>query len=569
MKFRWQLQPNPQAKVESLAAQLGVPPLLARLLLQRGIEDPDAASSFLDPRLDALHDPFLMRDMERTVERIEAARERREKVLIYGDYDVDGITSTVVLRRALEMMGMEADFHIPARLKDGYGLQPEVLVAAQRDGFGLAISVDSGIRGFEACRAAREAGLDLIVTDHHVPAAQLPPAYAILNPKRGDCSYPDKDLAAVGVVFKLVQALFKRAGKGSVLPHFLKLVAIGTIADIVPLTGENRIFVKHGLAGLSDPRNVGLRELLSGAGIEGREVSQRDVGFRIVPRINAVTRMGGGREVVDLFSTRDARQARLIVEDMNLKNEQRRGEEAAILRQAEELERLRPQDFEASKRLLVLAGQDWHRGVIGIVASRLVERFNRPVLILSVGEGNTQGSGRSIEDFNLLEALEENAGLFERFGGHAMAVGCSLDVTSCDDPRLQEIALRLDDYAQSRLQSEQLTPRLPIAGYLEPDSIDLNLVDQVERLAPWGAGNPRPVFAAEGLQVAAGPWILKQQHLKFQVQCNGSRGDAIWWKNASAADSIAASVQVEMAFTIGREVYQGESKLLLTVQDVK
>ncbi len=566
VKFRWQSPPHESDQVESLARQLKVSRLLARLLVQRGLQTPDEASAFLNPRLEDMHDPYLMRDMERVTERIWKARSERQKILIYGDYDVDGITSTAVLKRALEMLGIETDFHLPARLKDGYGLQPEVLRQAKKRGFQLAISVDSGIRAFESCRAAREVGLDLIVTDHHTPDRELPEAYAILNPKRPDCPYPYKELSAVGVVFKLVQALFCKADREQVVHHFLKLAGIGTVADVVPVTGENRIIVKHGMKGLADPRNIGLQELLSGVGVDG-EPDLFDIGFRIAPRINAVTRMGGGREVVDLFSLQDRKEASRLVGEMNRKNQQRRQCESQILDEIERRVAKQPDEFQ--KTFLVVAGQDWHRGVIGIVASRVAERFFRPTLIVSVGDDACQGSGRSIPNFNLVEALDAHSKHFVRHGGHAQAVGCTLELDSVDDPRLTELARSLDEYARRHLTEDDLIPRLDISSYVEPEEVDRGLFDEIQRLAPWGSGNPEPVFASRNIQLAGGPWILKHRHLKFRVQCNGSRLDAIWWKNASAASEIPPQSRVDLAYTMKSDVYQGQEKLMLTVRDIR
>jgi len=362
-----------------------------------------------------------MTDMGRVVERLRRARDRGEKILIYGDYDVDGITAIVVLKRALEMLGATVDFHLPKRLEEGYGVREEVLRRFHSQGYSLVITVDSGIRAFEAAETANELGMDLIVTDHHLPDEHLPSAYAILNPRRPDCAYPFKDLAAVGVVFKLIQALFQGTGREQVLRHFLKMVAIGTIADMVPMRGENRVLVRFGLEGLSDPRNLGLRTLLRSAGVNG-QVTHSDVGFKLAPRINAVTRMGGGNEIVELFSLRDSSDAEAIVQEMNAKNLRRRKEEQQIMTEVEKRIQEDPAAFDQD--FLVVPGRDWHRGVIGIVASRLMERFYRPVLVLSVGENDCQGSGRSIPGFNLVEALGRCGDHFLRYGGHAQAVGC-------------------------------------------------------------------------------------------------------------------------------------------------
>ena len=565
MKYRWRVLSSFPDQVEQLASQLDVSPLVAHLLLQRGLGNPDQARKFLAPSLEDLHDPFLMKDMDRVVERVFRAREMGEKVLIYGDYDVDGITATVVLKRALEMLGLSVDFHLPLRLEEGYGIQNAALKKAQEDGYSLVITADNGIRAFEAADAAREFGLEMIVTDHHLPAESLPSVYAILNPHRSDCPYPDKNLAAVGVVFKLVQALFERVGKQDLVPHFLKLVAIGTVADLVPVTGENRIMVHYGLKALSDARNLGLKALLEGSGIRG-EVDLSDISFRLAPRINAVTRMGGGSEVVELFSVDDPVAAHAIVQEMNTKNTLRRQEEARILEEIEGRFQQDPQAFE--RDFLVVAGKHWHRGVIGIVASRLVERFNRPALVLSVEDSFCQGSGRSVPGVDLLAVLEQCRDQFERYGGHAQAVGCSLSQEFCEGEKIQQLADSLEQHVRSQLTEEMLIPSLSIEGFLPPEEISFSLCEAVDQLAPFGMGNPVPVFASKQVNIVAGPWVLKEQHLKMQVQSNGSRLDAIWWKNGSVADTIDPGSPVDLAYTMSRDSYMGKKKLLLTIQDI-
>ena len=565
MKYRWKVLSSSPDQVEQLAIQLGVTPLVAHLLLQRGLDSPDQARKFLQPSLEDLHDPFLMKDMDRVVERVLRARQMDEKVLIYGDYDVDGITATVVLKRALEMLGVSVDFHLPLRLEEGYGIQTRVLKKAQEDGYSLVITADNGIRAFEAADAARELGLEMIVTDHHQPGESLPAVYAILNPHRPDCPYPDKNLAAVGVVFKLVQALFGKVGKEDVVRHFLKLVAIGTVADLVPVMGENRIMVHYGLRALSDPRNLGLKALLEGAGVSGK-VDLSDIAFRLAPRINAVTRMGGGSEVVELFSVGDPVAAQAIVQEMNSKNILRRQEEARIL---EEIEDRFKQDPEAFDRdFLVVAGQHWHRGVIGIVASRLVERFNRPALVLSVEDSFCQGSGRSVPGVDLLAVLDQCRDQFMKYGGHAQAVGCTLGQEFCDGDKIQQLARSLEEHVRPQLAGEDRMPALSIEGFLPTEDISFSLFEAIDQLAPFGMGNPVPVFASKKVNIAAGPWVLKEQHLKMQVQSNGSRLDAIWWKNGSVADTIDPGSQVDLAYTMSRDSYMGKNKLLLTIQDI-
>ncbi|MEE2822814.1 MAG: single-stranded-DNA-specific exonuclease RecJ [Acidobacteriota bacterium] len=565
MKYHWEVLSSLPDQVEELSAQLGVIPLVAHLLLQRGLEDPDKARDFLQPDLKNLHDPSLMKDMDLVVERVFRAAQIGEKILIYGDYDVDGIMATVILKRALEMLGIAVDFHLPLRLEEGYGIQNSVLKKAQEDGFSLVITADNGIRAFEAAEVAQDLGIEMIVTDHHLPEKRLPAVYAILNPHRTDCPYPDKNLAAVGVVFKLVQALFSKAGKDDVIPHFLKLVAIGTVADLVPVTGENRIFTHYGLKALSDPRNIGLKELLKGSDISG-EVDFDDVAFRLGPRINAVTRMGGGREVVELFAEHDQVAARDMVREMNRKNKLRRKEEAHILEEVEEQFTQDPKAFD--RDFLVVAGKHWHRGVIGIIASRLMERFHRPTLVLSIEDSFCQGSGRSIPGVDLLAVLDQCCDQFVKYGGHAQAVGCTLGQEFCDSEKIQQLSHLLEEHVRPQLNSNSLIPSLAIEGVLPTEDISFPLYEAVNKLAPFGIGNPVPVFVSKQVDIVKGPWILKDQHLKMQIESDGAHLDAIWWKNGAVADTIIPGSEIDLAYTMSRNSYLGKEKLLLTIQDM-
>ncbi len=551
--------------MDSLGKSLGVIPLVAQVLVHRGITDPEQAGQFLKPGLEDLHDPSLMLGIDRTVARIFKARDRDETVLIYGDYDVDGIMSTVVLKRALEMIGVKVSFYLPRRLEEGYGLKQEVIRKAHARGVSLVITTDSGIRAFDVCDAARELGLDLVVTDHHLPDETLPKAYAIVNPRQPGCRYPDPNLAAVGVIFKLVQAIFRQIGREKNVHHFLKLVAIGTIADLVPLVGENRVFARFGLQGLSSPHNLGLKTLLEGAGV-GDPVNSFDIGFKVAPRINAVTRMGGGREVVDLFSVNESGGAHRIVEEMNAKNLRRRAVEQKILEELEEKVRKDPGLLERS--FLVFRGERWHRGVIGIVASRMVDLYYRPALILSVDGGGSQGSGRSIPGFHLLDALSSCRNLFSQFGGHAQAVGCSVSEPGLEE-KLQSLEEGLDRYAREHLSEDMLVPSVSIDAVLPVEHLSFSILRQLDCLAPFGVANPTPIFASRSAPLAAGPFLLKKKHLKFYVGANGHRLEAIWWRNGAQASRLDPSANVDLAYTLSREVYQGETKLLLTIQDLK
>src|ERR1044071_2759983 len=416
----WETRAHDGAQATALERELGVAPVTARLLAIRGLSDLDVARRFLSPSLDDLHDPFRLADMGIAVERILGAIARRERIAVHGDYDVDGVTSTVILRRALELTGADVVHFIPERMRDGYGLQPASLERLHADGARLVISVDCGIRGMEAARRARELGMDLIITDHHEPDVELPCALAVINPKRHDCSYPDKNLAGVGVALKLVQALCGRIDRSNLLPAFVKIAAIGTLADVVPLVGENRVIAKLGLGQLSKgPHRVGLRALLDVCGLTGKDIDSYHIGFVLAPRVNAAGRMSSPDIAARLLLAADeamADEARELAALLDSENLRRQQEEAEIVAQAKKIVET---DLEVGSRTaIVVAGPGWHRGVIGIVASKLVDAFHRPAIVLSIDGDVAHGSCRSIPSFDLLAGLETCADLLTKFGGH-------------------------------------------------------------------------------------------------------------------------------------------------------
>src|SRR5437667_926916 len=405
---RWDALPCDDAAAEKLAAALGIAPVVAKLLCQRGYTDPELAARFLNPTLDHLHDPMALADMPIAVDRILAAIDRKERIAIHGDYDVDGVTSTVILRRALELLGADVVHFIPERLKDGYGLQPVAVERLHADGVALIVSVDCGIRGADAARRARELGVDLIITDHHEPDAELPPALAVINPKRHDCTYPDKYLAGVGVALKLVQALCRQTGRDSWLPGFVKIAAIGTLADVVPLVGENRVIAKIGLDLLSrGPHKIGLRSLLDISGLTGKTIDSYHISFMLAPRVNAAGRMSTPDLATRLLLAADetmAEEVRALAMQLDGENVRRQEEEAEMLACAKKIVQTDP-DIGA-RSVLVVAGDGWHRGVIGIVASKLVDAFHRPAIVLSVDGGVAQGSCRGLPQLDVPAALD-------------------------------------------------------------------------------------------------------------------------------------------------------------------
>src|SRR4051794_3026498 len=515
MLRRWVLPDTNAERVSALAASLEIGTPAAKVLINRGFADPDSARRFLHSSFDELHDPLLMRDMPAALERLERAIRGGERILIYGDYDVDGTTSVVILTKAIELAGGAASYHIPHRLKDGYGMRTEVVEAAADQGVTLIVSVDTGIRAAEVVKRANELAIDVIVTDHHLPEAALPPAIAVLNPNRRDCPYPDKNLCGAGVAFKLVQGLLARLGWPAdklrrVCESFLKLVAIATVADVVPLTGENRVIVTHGLRGLDRVRNPGLRALLDVAGFpEGVSPTARQVAFQIAPRINAAGRMDTAKAAVEMFLTTDPERARDLARQLHDQNTERRQVESETKDICESVA------VEDGAAALVYYGEGWHRGVLGIVASRLVERFYRPVFVLGLNadDGLAQGSGRSIAAFHLLQALESMSDLFLRFGGHQHAAGVTLDPA-----RVDEFRQRFNAYAAARLGPEDFQPRLDIDAVLELWEINEAAVNDVFALAPCGHGNEPPMFASANVEIACPPALWKEKHLKVQVK---------------------------------------------------
>jgi single-stranded-DNA-specific exonuclease len=571
--MRWIIKTVEEQLMAQIAREAQIAPLIARLLVARGVRTGEEAQRFLDPKLDHLHTPYLMTGMREAIARIQQAIAAQELILIYGDYDVDGTTAIVILKRAIDLLGGSVTFHVPHRIRDGYGMKDDIIERAAAEGVRLVISVDTGIRAFAAAETARRVGLDLIVTDHHLPEnGQLPHALAVLNPNQPNCGYPCKSLCGAGIAFKIAQALLEAKdeadAKRRLLPSFLKMAAIATIADAVPLVGENRVIAKLGLAGLRDPRNPGLRALMTVAQLadKQRQLSASDVAFRIAPRINAAGRMDVAETVIELFEARDEERARELAARLNQLNSDRQQSEQQIV-QTLEARLAEPQFSEA--RCIVLDGEGWHRGVIGIAATRVVERTCRPALVISRENGEGYGSGRSIPPFHLLAALESCHDLFTRFGGHSHAVGFSLP---CE--RIEDLRNRLDSYARARLTPEDLVPVLEAESELELSGITPELIRTVQRMEPFGVGNREPVFVCRNVRVLLPPKVLKEKHAKLRVeQVNGRamRFDAMAWRMAEriSSEGILANDCVDLAFALDENTHPEFGGMELRVCDFK
>ncbi len=538
---RWVL-PQANSAAAILAQSAGLPLIVAELLAERGVRSAQEADLFLHPRIEHLLDPYAMRGMAAAVARVQGAIASREPILIYGDYDVDGTTAIVLLKTALEILGGTVDFHVPHRLREGYGMQEEVLAAAAGRGVRLVISVDTGIRAFAAAEAAARLGVDLIITDHHlaqdVPNLPgLPNALAILNPNQPGCGYACKHLCGAGVAFKLAQALLEAwdadRTRGKILPSFLKMLAIATVADAVPLLGENRVFASVGLEQLRRPASAGLRSLMQVAKLDPKQraLTATDLAFRIAPRINAAGRMDVASEVVELFTTRDAVRAGELAAKLDRLNSERQQAEAGMLEEIER--RLRDEPAFAASRCIVIEGEGWHRGIIGILASRVVDRARRPAIVIAIESGEAYGSGRSVPGFHLLQAIEGCKELFTRFGGHAHAVGFSLPAS-----RLEELKNRLETWAS--LNVEDTAPILRCHAVLPLDQITEALYGWLRRLEPLGNGNEEPIFVAYNVRLAAPARAIKDRHVCLQL-AQGARGaswSALGWDWAARVQAL-------------------------------
>lgn len=557
---RWIVSPSDAAGTDHLRQTLGCPEPVARLLAARGIGTPGEAHRFLEPCLDDLLDPFQLLGVTAAVKRIRLAVERGEPILIYGDYDVDGTVATVLLKTAVERMASPnrpalVSYHVPHRIREGYGMQASVLGLAAESGVRLVISVDTGIRAFAAAEEARARGLDLIVTDHHLPdgVAGLPKALAVINPAQPGCPYQNKHLCGAGVAFKLAHALLLSESRTAaqlprLLPSFLKLVAIATVADSVPLLGENRTMTALGLKELRNPVQPGLRALVQVAGLPlDQSLSATDVGFRLAPRINAAGRMDVASDVVELFLTRDPGLANALAQKLDELNTDRRATEAAALDAIElQLLSLRGDSGRFAPEPIVLSHPEWHRGVLGILASRVVDRTGRPALVLQEEAEQAHGSGRSVPGFHLLDALTHahaahGGELFTRFGGHAHAVGFSLPTAN-----LSTLRQRLRNHAALHLTPDLLTPTITADLELAQEEISGELCSWVERCAPFGQANAEPVFLVRGLRTSGPARVIKERHICLpMVTATGQLLHAMGWSRTGSQPWTERTVTIQ------------------------
>jgi len=565
MNLKWViLNDIDKETVQNYAQRLNVPPIISRILLNRGIDTIEKAKLFFRGKMENLYDPFLLSDMEKAVDRIIGAIQKKEKILIYGDYDVDGITSVSMLYLLLKQLGADVRFYIPHRVQEGYGISLAGIDEAARHDIDLIISVDCGITAIKEVQHAYQLNMDVIISDHHEPGNQLPAAYAILNPKCESSHYPFQELAGVGVAYKLAQALVTALNRDeSLVKDYVDLVAIGSAADIVPLIDENRIFVKEGLRRLNETERPGLRALLDVAGLSNRPIGTGQVVFVIAPRINAVGRMGNAERAVDLLTTRDPIHAREVANILETENRLRKNIDEETFQTAQQIV---DENFDLSNHYgLVLAQQGWHPGVIGIVASRVVEKYYRPTVMISIEDNIGKGSARSIAGFDIYLALKQCKDLLIGYGGHKYAAGLTIERDKIDAFRQ-----RFNDIASQKLDEELLSPKLRIESEIRLGEINGRLFKYLKLLAPFGPQNMRPVFLSQKLQVVGTPTIVGNNHLKFKVRQDGVVLDAIGFNLGDLIYRIEpGESNLDMAYVIEENTYQGRTTLQLRVKDLR
>lgn len=547
---------------QKLTEELRLPPLVASLLVARGFADVETARTYLRPRMDQLHPPMAMRGMSEAVERLSTAIRSGETVLVHGDYDVDGMCSTTILVRTLRHLGAKAVPFAPHRIRDGYDLGEAGVQAAVSSGATVVVTCDCGTTAHEPVADLRRRGIDVIITDHHLPSRPPPECVAVLNPRVSGCDYPDKDLCAAAVSFKLSLALLEHHGAGpNVALNMLDLVALATVADVAPLRGENRILVRYGLRLMAQTKNIGLRALINASGLEERELTAGRVGFILAPRLNAVGRIGDAKRGLDLLLTGDESEANAIARDLEEINRTRQAIDRDTLEAARKLAATQDLDSMAG---LVIAAEGWHAGVIGIVASRLVEDLYRPVVLIAVDGDIGKGSGRSIPAFDLHGGLSACSDLLVRYGGHRAAAGLTIETG-----RIPELAARFDAVARERLTRDDLTPELRVD--LEIPLSEAN--DALERLLrhfePFGLGNPAPLLATRGIRLASAPRVIGQNGLKFSLRDATTELEGVWWGVSHRAAEWTATQQVDVAYRLERDLWRDTSRLVARLCDIR
>lgn len=560
-KKKWLLAADHNACAESMAGELGLSRLTTRVLAARGFDTRQKAQAFMTHSLEGIHDPFLLKDMDKAVAEIRRAIENKEKIAVYGDYDVDGVTATCIMIQYLKKMGADCTYYIPDRLEEGYGLNVAAIQSLYDDGCRLLITVDSGITAEEEAVFAKELGLRLIITDHHECKEKLPDAVAVVNPRRMDSEYPFRELAGVGVAFKVICALEKDRPIADLLKEYADVVAVGTIADVMPLVEENRIIVSYGLNYLQHTKNYGLKALMQKLGLDTKVVTSNSVSFIMAPRINAAGRLGGASSAARMFLTEDPQEAAALAEHLCNLNHRRQEEENGIYEQI--IARIKAQPELTRGKTMMLWGDGWHNGVIGIVSSRLSDRYGVPCVLISMTGDSGKGSGRSIKGFNLYAALEKNAALLEKYGGHELAVGLTVKREN-----LEALRDALEAYAHTA-QNEEIVPCVNVDCRVEPEELTLREVRGLSTMEPFGMGNPQPVFLMNDVTIEEITPISHDRHIKLHLSKQGKNFYAFVFGMGAKSCQFVKGDLLDIVFSAEINSYRGNENVQLVIKDVK
>ncbi len=555
---KWRLKPSQGVLQSELCKALGLHPVVAKLLINRGVTIPEQAAAFLKPSLTDLHDPFLLKDMGKAVARLNLARERGEPVLVYGDYDVDGITSTAVVYRMLKKLGIKAMSYIPHRMDEGYGLNYEIVPLVKQWGVGLLITVDCGVTSVGEVRSLKEAVIDTIIIDHHEPEGAVPDgAVAVVDPKQGDCHYPFSDLAGVGLAAKFVQAV-----TGEFPMNDLDLVTLGTIADVVPLRGENRIIARNGLKRIGSSPKAGLQALIELARIRGKEMTPHMVGFSLGPRLNAAGRMGSASTALELLLCDDPANAAALAQALEVHNRERQRLQSAVFDEAVDI--IEGRGDLAGERIIVVHQQGWHKGVLGIAASKIAEKYGRPAIVISIEDGMGVGSARSVEGFHLNEAFAHCAAMLEGFGGHKRAAGLRVK-----DERIEELRTQLNLFAATIFVDGAPDPFIEVDVEVVLGDVNMDLLGVIEDLQPFGEGNPAPVFATRRLMVKSKPQVMGKDTLKFWVTDGRATVSAVGFGMGADFGSLRMGQAVDIVYTLGIDDWNKAPQAQVLLKDIR
>ncbi len=561
LKKKWILKEFDKERVIEMSKKFGISPLTAIIMYNRGIREDEAIEAFLSRDLSVMHDPYLIRDMDKAVKRIKQALEKKEKITIYGDYDVDGITSIAILYQHLRDMGIEVGYYVPDRIQEGYGVNKEALDKIKADGTSLIITVDTGITAVEETDYAKSIGLDVIITDHHECKETIPTAYAAIDPKRKDCPYPFKNLAGVGVVFKLIQALDGGNSLPDLMDKYADLLCLGTVADISPLVDENRVIVTAGLNRFKNTKNVGLKALID-VSTNGKAITTSTIGYSIAPRINASGRLGCASSSVELFLTQDEAKAKELADSLCEENVLRQQTEQKMFKEALEYIEKHPEIKE--DKVIIIPHENWHHGIVGIVSSKITEKFYKPSILFAIDGDEAKGSGRSVNGFNLFGALENCSDLLEKFGGHELAAGLTIKTEN-----IPEFRQKINASPAAVIDESLLVPTISIDAAIKVAYITIETVNDINKLQPFGVENPTPAFAVKNIKIHRISVMSEGKHLRMTLFKDGKYLDAVGFGMGEYFNHLKEGDMIDVTFSLDINDYKGFQNVQLILKDVR